>query len=240
MLNNGVVSFNKNNSIISNKNASLEDISNNLVSNHTINPNYGKIGTTNNCKRCTFAYELQRRGFDVKATKTLNATGQTMVSSADATMSGKQGGVTKTNLSFAKNYLFDKNVNSNKVTKFLNQDVHDIYNYKNFNYLSMIGSKGSLASKEHYESDTIFNAIASQNPNRARGELSMKYKSGGGHSMAWEIINGKTYVFDCQTGKTYDSDKFSKIVEGLSTISYTRLDNKQLDMDFLSKWVENA
>ena len=29
-----------------------------------------------NCRRCTFAYELSRRGYDVQATKTLIGTGQ--------------------------------------------------------------------------------------------------------------------------------------------------------------------
>lgn len=36
-----------------------------------INPKFGEAGTTSNCRRCTFAYELRRRGFDVKATKSV-------------------------------------------------------------------------------------------------------------------------------------------------------------------------
>lgn len=40
-------------------------------------PEYGNsLGSFMNCRRCTFAYELSRRGYDVQATKTLIGTGQ--------------------------------------------------------------------------------------------------------------------------------------------------------------------
>ncbi len=32
-----------------------------------------------NCRRCTFAYEMRRRGYDVAATRTTNGRGQTAV-----------------------------------------------------------------------------------------------------------------------------------------------------------------
>ena len=45
----------------------------------------GKFGTKLNCRRCTFAYELSRRGYDVKATRTMKGTGQTYLGVAKAT-----------------------------------------------------------------------------------------------------------------------------------------------------------
>lgn len=36
----------------------------------------GEPGTNNNCRRCTFAYELSRRGYDVMATRSISGTGQ--------------------------------------------------------------------------------------------------------------------------------------------------------------------
>lgn len=42
-----------------------------------INPGYGAPGTKMNCRRATFAYEMRRRGNDVKATKSKYASGQT-------------------------------------------------------------------------------------------------------------------------------------------------------------------
>lgn len=42
-----------------------------------INPGYGEKGTKMNCRRATMAYEMRRRGYDVKATKSKYASGQT-------------------------------------------------------------------------------------------------------------------------------------------------------------------
>lgn len=42
-----------------------------------INKDFPGLGTTNNCLRCTYAYEMRRRGYDVAATKTAFASGQT-------------------------------------------------------------------------------------------------------------------------------------------------------------------
>ena len=41
-----------------------------------VNPSFGAEGTTQNCRRCTFAQELRRRGFDVEATHTETGLGQ--------------------------------------------------------------------------------------------------------------------------------------------------------------------
>lgn len=43
-----------------------------------INPGYGEPGTQMNCRRATYAYEMRRRGYDVKATKSKFASGQTI------------------------------------------------------------------------------------------------------------------------------------------------------------------
>lgn len=59
-------------------NMSLKDIESKVVSG--VNPDYPGIGTTNNCLRASYAYEMRRRGFDVAATKTTFATGQTSTS----------------------------------------------------------------------------------------------------------------------------------------------------------------
>ena len=44
-----------------------------------VNPDFPGLGTTNNCLRATYTYEMRRRGFDVTATKTIFATGQTKI-----------------------------------------------------------------------------------------------------------------------------------------------------------------
>lgn len=56
---------------------SLKDIQEKVVK--PINPDYPGLGTTNNCMRCTYAYEMRRRGYDVKPSRTIFATGQNAI-----------------------------------------------------------------------------------------------------------------------------------------------------------------
>lgn len=56
---------------------SLKDIQEKVVK--PINPDYPGLGTTNNCMRCTYAYEMRRRGYDVKPSPTIFATGQNAI-----------------------------------------------------------------------------------------------------------------------------------------------------------------
>jgi hypothetical protein len=55
---------------------SVDQLSKNVVK--QINPNYGGNGTKQNCRRCTLTYEMRRRGYDVKATSSNYASGQTI------------------------------------------------------------------------------------------------------------------------------------------------------------------
>ena len=54
---------------------SIKDIQEKVIK--PINPDYPGLGTTNNCMRCTYAYEMRRRGYNVKPSHTIKATGQT-------------------------------------------------------------------------------------------------------------------------------------------------------------------
>ena len=63
------------NEALSKSNMGVQEIQDKVVK--AINPQYPGIGTTNNCLRCSYTYEMRRRGFDVAATKTIMASGQT-------------------------------------------------------------------------------------------------------------------------------------------------------------------
>lgn len=77
---------------------------------------------------------------------------------------------------------------------------------------------------------------------RARGEISVLWAAGGGHSMAWEVIDGKPVIFDCQTGDVYKTESdFERLAKVVNTAVTTRLDNvEELNEDFLLRWVEDA
>lgn len=148
-----------------------------------------------NCRRCTYAYEISRRGWDVKATKSINGTGQGpngYFSSMFRTGTSKWGGDA---------VKFD-------------------------------------SAKDRATS--LFESL-SKYPDRARGELAVSWKIGGGHSMAWEIVNGKPVLFDCQTKTIYDTaEKLKPLADYVKDAVTTRLDDAALNYGFLKRWVTNA
>lgn len=184
------------------KKMSVDDLHKKVVA--PINSNYGAKGTKMNCRRCTFTYEMRRRGFDVKATTSNYATGQT------------QKGINKATA---------KSITKNE----------SIWGEKR------IASPATFTSiKKGEASEVIFSTLRKQ-PNGARGEICFGWAMGGGHSMAWEIVNGKPVVFDTQNGNVYrkSSDHKGLLAYDVYDATYTRLDNKPLDESFMRKWATN-
>lgn len=221
------------------KDLSADDIYNDIVS--KINPDYGKYGSVMNCRRCTFAYEMSRRGYDVKATKTRDGYGQTPVGLFNAT--NADGRIVSTNLfgtvgALTKEVVKGKSNKEGSLYSFLDTSAkRSNTGYGGVN-IYMPTDKASRSS-------AIFSALAKQ-PDGARGEFSMMWEGkgavpGGGHSMAWEIVKGKPVVFDTQTGKRYDNaDHLKDIGSKIKTAGLTRLDNVELNEDYLKRWVRNV
>jgi hypothetical protein len=64
---------------------------------------------------------------------------------------------------------------------------------------------------------------------------------GGAHSMSYEIFNKKPVIIDNQTGRIFKSSKeLMEQVPSIREAGFTRLDNADLNMDYLLKWVKNA
>lgn len=193
-----------------------------------INPNFGDAGTKMNCRRCTFAYEMRRRGMDVKSTLSVKGSGQTPTSLLNATdpTAGRRGlGIFK------------------RATKLATEDeggpVHSILASQGLGAKSI--GKGMLPHLDAGEkSQWIFDQLG-KNPEGARGELGVGWFGGGKHSMVWEIVGGKPVIFDAQSGKAFDNPKFASEVAGfVNQAGYTRLDNIPLNTTFLKRWVRNA
>ncbi len=188
---------------------SIDQLHANVVT--PINPRFPAPGTKMNCRRATFAYEMRRRGNDVKATPSIWATGQDTEGLKTATMNfGGRPQAPKTNQSgWGENRIATP-------TRF----ASDISPTR--------------------KSELIYTAL-SKHPNGARGELAVGWNFGGGHSVAWEVVNGKAVIFDTQSAKIYKEpksfDEFSKVVHDAA---YTRTDNLKLDEAFLRRWMVNA
>ena len=218
----------KRNEILADKNLTPDEVFSKVVS--RINDDYGKPGTTNNCRRCTFAYIRSRQGYDVVATKTLSATGQTNINLYNVTTDKNKlrGGIFG-----AYKAIYSEDDKYDAFKEFLDNEKKDIY--------SPIDIKNALKLKDgDVVSGNIFKAL-SKMPNNSCGELNMQWDIGGGHSMAWEVIKGNPVIFDAQTKQMYDTpDKLKELAARMTTVNYSRLDNVNLDEKIIGRWMKNA
>ena len=195
-----------------------------------INKDYGAPGTKVNCRRCTFAYEMRRRGYDVAATRTTTGSGQDRAGMYNALTPGAKivqpGKVSKI---------------SRLVSEGVKNTSGDISSFtQHLDTMKTNGKTLISASSGGLKPTDIFSALSTQ-PNGARGELGVSWKIGGGHSMAWEIVKGKPVIFDAQTRRVYENpEALLKLTGAMKEAGFTRLDNVPLNEDFLMRWVKNA
>jgi hypothetical protein len=171
-----------------------------------INPGFGAKGTKMNCRRCTLAYEMRRRGNDVKATPSKFASGQDLKGLQTAT----------TNFGSSK------------------QAAQSGWGH------NQIGTRQHFMTETaQAKSDTIFSTLNKQ-PDGSRGELAVGWRFGGGHSMAYEVMNGRAVVIDTQSGAMYgDARSFDKFADTTNDAAFTRTDNIKLNEQHLRRWMVN-
>lgn len=199
-----------------------------------VNPGYGLPGTKVNCRRCTFAYEMRRRGYDVAATKTTNGSGQTVaglynaLSTSGDIVEGRRGILTRTLKEEYKTQIDPKAASPFK-------DLVEMSS----GGLGLNPISRNIKNGGSIEYD-VFDALRTQ-PSGARGELGMTWVGGGAHSIAWEIVKGEPVIFDTQSGKMFKSpSEFVELAHGIKDAAFTRLDNMPLNTDFLQRWVTSA
>lgn len=219
----------KESTLLSNKNMS-PDIVHKLVVKE-VNPGYGAIGTRVNCRRCTFAYEMRRRGYDVRATGTTNSAGQTATGLANALRPGEKNYGTG-RFGIASVMIKEGFVKDLHPDKVVNTPITDMMSTFAAGAKKSVPNPGAASILEHLAKE----------PNGSRGELGVMWKAGGGHSMAYEIFNGKPVIFDTQTGhKLGTLDEL--VAHGLDKVASagtTRLDNVPLNHEWLARWVKNV
>ena len=202
-----------------------------------INPHYGMPGTKMNCRRATMAYEMRRRGYDVEATRTTNARGQDTGGLYNATNPGRNH-VPAGIIGISTRVMLDT--------------VKDKLKIGDSTFSERIQSDPSFAKGYHTEevgSDSIFGSGVRGNdifkglsnlPNGARGEVGVSWNGGGGHSLAFEIFDGVPVIFDTQSRKVFRSGADIDTAYGsrIATAGFSRLDDLELDPDFLLRWVK--
>ena len=97
-----------------------------------------------------------------------------------------------------------------------------------------------LADKHGYSNDFVGQSKATEAEILSYGEgatgfLNVSWSSGGGHSVAWEVENGKVVVRDCQTNKKHE---IVNLVIRSNYADIVRTDNAQ-PSDEVLQYVEN-
>lgn len=75
----------------------------------------------------------------------------------------------------------------------------------------------------------------------ARGYVGVNWAGGGGHSMAYEVVDGKMHLIDCQTGDDFTGEDIWK--ERMYYADYcaiTRVDNCEVDQYMVDRYIEDA
>lgn len=102
-------------------------------------------------------------------------------------------------------------------------------------YTSIL-NETKLHKKFDYDADTVKRAINKHSGNNTRGEIAVSWKSGGAHSMIYEVDSkGKITIRDCQTNSVHRVEELVGIV---NKITITRTDNLELKEGIL-KCVED-
>lgn len=218
------------NETFSKKYTSAEELFKNVASD--VNPNYNTFGGQMNCRRSTYTYELRRRGYDVEATTSMFGHGQSETGVLNAFTPGERNINSGRSMSTA--WVKNRNVR--------NTDPRD--NRLNVaETANIIGRKSRHGYRAPIKREKLSSVIGNQ-PNGARGEVTFGM-DGFAHSLAYERVGGKTYMFDTQKAKMYNLDNPSDYKNftdkwGEPSKAYvTRLDNVDLDEKFLSRWATN-
>lgn len=140
---------------------SKKDVTEDFLKKEVMSPmikNRGSFGNSMNCRRCTFAYEMRRRGFDVKPTRTTNASGQHAGGLLNATRPGERN--PKSTIGLITTSARKSNPQLNELMK-------------------NPGGIGKHLVENHEGSDGLFRQIEKL-PKGARGEVGMLWAGGGG------------------------------------------------------------
>lgn len=193
-----------------------------------VNPEFNKkMGTTNNCRRCTMAYELRRRGYDVRATRTISASGQTDTGFIRA-IDPKAPHMSLRNSAYNRRAMTDQARMANEKRYNVTREVAKVSAFTDFTASDTLGTKTKSLT------DTL-----AKYPDGSRGELTVWFNTGGGHSVAWERSQGKTHVIDAQSGQVYGpgDHTMTTYLTRTGRTQVTRLDDQPLNNDFLTRWI---
>lgn len=168
--------------------------------------------TSENCANCSAAYELRMRGYDVEAKAVdvkYNNRGDRFYDyfeNAEVLCVYGDGSTHTANEKYVRKLWGD---GTSLWDDWTNKEDSDYYK-----------------NKQSYSSKSLEKAIKDNNPPGSRGMIDVDWKSGGAHSIVYEVDNsGKVTIRDSQT---YDKYDVSELANKVGRVRICRTDNLQV------------
>ena len=174
-------------------------------------------GSSTNCMLCTTAYDLRKRGFDVRAGKDLGHNGF-MPDDLFPKIYKNYKGTNDIN-------LFDGDTNK------INNAFFDILRKNGLNKYSTDDRTKAMKILLNDKYQNVLSEI-NKNPPGSRGNIMVWWNGGGGHSMIWERdASGAVKILDGQTNAVYDNffDDVFMNTSALKPTHILRTDNLEID-----------
>ena len=223
-----------------------------------------------NCQYCTLAYELRRRGYDVKAVEETCSTYESQrVALFGIKFKSANNSYCEVSRLTAKKYLdsesggkFVKQVQKadgtwayylrNTVPNHAEDDTTKVVNISEIASRTewLVGSldKIALDKFENEAANAIIDKIKEYPPG-SRGDMTVWWELGGGHAINWERdSNGEVKIFDCQHDEyIYSSDSgiadLRNMMSSLCTsnqVTFVRYDDKDIVKEGILNYVEEV
>lgn len=180
----------------------------------------------NNCAYCSTAYELRRRGYDVKAAESI--AGVDLIGHPDLMFKGAKANLLVDNTDYKKdkngNYILDKD------------------GEKQLTFSAQLFNKGGITKQQF---NNIENELVKQGEG-ARGNIFGMFAGSAyaGHSLAYEIVNGKLCIIDAQVGTVHDGSSITKSayqdLQNFREVYYTRTDNLKVNDTLIGNFVVDS
>lgn len=188
-----------------------------------VNPHYGEgSGYSNNCSLCTFATSLQMKGYDVEAMPFIEDDWRGSTTAYDFDFSNYDNYLAPSKTTNGVSVLFAEK-HPTKMTL-----ADKLKAQENIGYASMNPHKiGFTAEQASFRIDEFMKNAG----NGAYAEISVAWKTGGGHSMFVTRENDETKIFCTQTGRQYVGKGQIQALLSKTIVSQTtvlRLDNANL------------
>lgn len=194
-----------------------------------INPGFSNNKSRmNNCSHCTTAFEMRRRGFDV------------MASSLDPSRHGRK--ITEVEDFFEGDRHFKKFDPPGHDLQKMWDFYYDSYSLFNRDKFQEWCDKHPRPVPEKVNRDVAhaFAEKLKEGGNGSRGNVVGLWDMFSAHSMAYEVVDNKVKIFDCQTNKVFD-DVYDALKDFKSDgLHWMRTDDLELNFDKLKGVVEDV